>query len=121
MASILILGGDGYLGWPTAMHFAALGHEVLATDNYLRRDLCRDTDSDPLFPVPTLPDRARILKEVTGLDVATRVTDLADAREVEKLFAEFQPDTIIHYAEQPSAPYSMRGFDEAYLQEPVVR
>jgi UDP-sulfoquinovose synthase len=97
------------------MHFAAKGHEVMAIDNYLRRDLSRNTDSDPLFAVPSLPERARILEEKTGLKVQTRIMDLGDARLVERLFADFVPETIIHYAEQPSAPYSMRGFGEADL------
>lgn len=115
MGKVLVCGGDGYLGWPTSMHFAALGHEVMSVDNYLRRDLCRNTDSDPLFPVPTLLERARLFEEKTGKRVNVDIVDLADARAVEHLFVNFVPDTIIHFAEQPSAPYSMRGFDEADL------
>lgn len=115
MGKILVCGGDGYLGWPTSMHFAALGHEVMSVDNYLRRDLCRNTDSEPLFAVPSLPERARLFEEKTGSRVNVEIVDLADARAVEHLFQKFVPDTIVHFAEQPSAPYSMRGFDEADL------
>lgn len=112
---ILILGADGYLGWPTAMDFAARGHEVIAVDNYLRRDLARNTSSEPLFDVPNLSDRAEIFKEKTGREIQVRIGDLRDYRFMEQLFKTYSPDTVIHYAEQPSAPYSMRGFNEARL------
>ncbi len=104
---VLILGGDGYLGWPTAMMFAAQGHEVVAVDNYLRRTMALETDSLPLFATPTLDERARLFKEKSGHHVTVRVLDCNDALAMDRLFAEFKPDTVVHYAEQPSAPYSM--------------
>ena len=57
---IIVLGGDGYLGWPTAMHLAARGHEVWTLDNYLRRQIALETCSEALIPTPNLNDRARI-------------------------------------------------------------
>lgn len=104
---VLVLGGDGYLGWPTAMHLAAQGHEVMAADNYLRRTLMLEQDAEALFPVPTLQERARLLKERRGLEVAVRIGDLAQWDFIDRVFAEFRPEAIVHYAEQPSAPYSM--------------
>lgn len=110
---VLICGADGYLGWPTAMHFAAKGHEVIAVDNYLRRDIARKTNSEPLFETPNLSDRAELFQASGGAEIQVRIGDLADFRFVETLFKEFQPEVVVHYAEQPSAPYSMIGFEEA--------
>ena len=110
---ILILGGDGYLGWPTAMHFAAAGHDVLVADNYLRRRIAEATDSEALMSAPSLTERCEIFKAVSGCDIKVRIGDLSDPDFMYELVKENQPDTIIHYAEQPSAPYSMRGFHEA--------
>lgn len=104
---ICIWGGDGYLGWPTAMHLATEGHEILVADNYLRRNLCRELDVEPLFPVPTLQERSRIWRAKTGQRIEVAVGDLTDWDFVAEIFARFVPDAVIHYAEQPSAPYSM--------------
>ncbi len=110
---MLILGGDGYLGWPTAMHFAARGHEVKVADNYLRRDLSRQTQSEALLEAPNLPDRSQIFAACGGQRIRTAIGDCADFSFVERLFQEFQPECVVHYAEQPSGPYSMMGFAEA--------
>lgn len=112
---ILILGGDGYLGWPTSMHFAAREHEVLCVDNYLRRTCCEETSSGALYETPRLPERAEIFQKVSGHSINVREIDLNDYEAYSALVKEFNPDTVIHYAEQPSAPYSMKGFKEAQL------
>lgn len=104
---VLILGGDGYIGWPTAMKLSGAGHEVLAVDNYLRRRLMREIDCEALLDVPNLHERARLWKEKSGKDVAVRIGDLDDWTFIASVFEEFKPESIIHYAEQPSAPYSM--------------
>jgi len=104
---VLILGGDGYLGWPTAMHLSANGHDVAVADNYLRRNLMREEDVEPLYPVLNLHERVRAWKEHSGRDIACHIGDLNEWDFVAKMFKEFQPDAIVHYAEQPSAPYSM--------------
>lgn len=111
---IMILGGDGYLGWPTAMDFAARGHDVVAVDNYARRNIARQTSSEALIEAPNLPDRADIFAAVHGKNIEVRIGDCADYRFMETLFRECAPEVVIHYAEQPSAPYSMRGFEEAH-------
>ncbi|MCF8053274.1 MAG: NAD-dependent epimerase/dehydratase family protein, partial [Desulfobacterales bacterium] len=118
--NVLILGGDGYLGWPTAMHFSALGHEVTVVDNYFRRNACTELDVGMLYPVATLPQRARTWHELTGKEIKVVIGDLTDPEVMRALFdgrvkyrwaidPEFSgvPDTVIHYAEQPSAPYSL--------------
>src|SRR6185437_145655 len=112
---IVILGGDGYLGWPTAMHFASRGDEVLALDNYLRRRLARDTQSEPLLATPELPARCARFAALTGKHIEHRIVDCAEDGALTRVFAEFRPDAAVHFAEQPSAPYSMRGHDEARL------
>ena len=111
---VLILGGDGYLGWPTAMHFSQLGHDVLVVDNLAKRQWEAEVDSAPLQPLPTLRHRVRVWREATGKEIRVAIGDIAEnARFVYETFAEFQPDAVVHYAEQPSAPYSMAGRDFA--------
>lgn len=112
---VIVLGGDGYLGWPTSMYLAARGHEVLAADNYLRRNIARDTCSEPLFDPLNLQDRAEAFHALTGHRVRVEIGDCRDFRFMERIFSEFGPEAVIHYAEQPSAPYSMKGFEEAEL------
>lgn len=112
---VLILGGDGYLGWPTAMHFANRGHEVVAVDNYLRRTIARQTDSEALMETPNLKKRAEIYQSISGQDIKVHIGDLTEYRLMEWLIREYSPDVVVHYAEQPAAPYSMMGIDEARL------
>lgn len=104
---ILILGGDGYLGWPTAMKLSAGGHDVAIADNYLRRDMAREQDSDPLFALPNMQGRSALWNAKSGKDIKTYVGDLCDWEFIAQVFQEFEPEAIVHYAEQPSAPYSM--------------
>jgi len=104
---VLILGGDGYLGWPTAVQLSAQGYDVAVVDNYLRRDLMRNEDVAPLNTYPNLHERVRVWKEISGKDISCYVGDLNEWDFVSDLFTRFQPEAIIHYAEQPSAPYSM--------------
>jgi UDP-sulfoquinovose synthase len=112
---LLILGGDGYLGWPTAMHFAARGHDVCVFDNYLRRRLCLETASDPLVSPPVLQERADLFRALTDRTIRVVIGDCCEHEQLFGLVRSFQPDTIIHYAEQPSAPYSMADFKTARL------
>lgn len=110
---ILILGADGFLGWPTAMYLSERGHEVAAVDNYLRRDLAAQRDLPTLFPTPALPERVKHWQAVSGRQIALSIGDICDYSFLKRAFEQFQPDTVIHYAEQPSAPYSMLGQGEA--------
>jgi UDP-sulfoquinovose synthase len=112
---ILILGGDGYLGWPTAMHLTAHGYEVAVVDNYLRRRLCREENIDLLFDVPDLDERAAIWQSVAGQKIAVYIGDLSEWDFVEEVFGKFAPQAIVHYAEQPAAPYSMLNRKAATL------
>ncbi|MCI0400588.1 MAG: NAD-dependent epimerase/dehydratase family protein [Gammaproteobacteria bacterium] len=106
---VLILGGDGYLGWPTAMHFSAAGDDVWVADNFAKRKWELEEGIAPLVAVPTLHRRIRRWKALTDKTMHIRVGDLTNHRFVYNLFEEAQPDVIVHYAEQPSAPYSMQN------------
>lgn len=110
---IIILGGDGYLGWPTSMDMAAAGHEVWAVDNYMRRNIAQETQSEALLPTPNLHERADIFEAATGKKINVVIGDCTDFRMMSDLFEKVQPEAVIHYAEQPSAPYSMMGYDQA--------
>ena len=112
---ILILGGDGYLGWPTAMHMTANGHEVAVVDNYLRRRLCREENVEPLYEVPNLYERCDFWKSVSGYGMPVFIGDLTQWDFVQKVFQQFAPEGIVHYAEQPAAPYSMLNRSAAFL------
>ncbi|MBA2311960.1 MAG: NAD-dependent epimerase/dehydratase family protein [Actinobacteria bacterium] len=104
---ILVLGGDGYLGWPTAMHLSAAGHVIGVADNFLRRQMVMEVGSGSLTPVQTLHERVRAWRDLSGTELDLFVGNLVDAAFVEDIFKSFRPDAVIHYAEQPSAPYSM--------------
>lgn len=112
---VLILGGDGYLGWPTAMHLSAAGHQVAVADNYLRRRLCQEHDVEPLLVVPNLHRRAQYWRSHQGGAIEVFIGDLRQWDFIEHLFRVFEPEAIIHYAEQPSAPYSMLDRRAAHL------
>lgn len=120
MKHILILGGDGYLGWPTAMYFSNHGYQVTVVDNYFRRKACDDLNSTILFPIPNLFERARIWNEKTGYKINVIIGDLSDPEFTRSLLDPsqnssdwIQPETVIHYAEQPSAPYSLINYQYA--------
>jgi len=112
---ILILGGDGYLGWPTAMHLTAHGHQVAVVDNYLRRSLGREENVVPLVEVPNLHQRTALWESISGYQIPAFIGDLTKWEFVEEVFREFSPEAIIHYAEQPAAPYSMLNRRAAML------
>jgi UDP-sulfoquinovose synthase len=122
----LILGGDGYLGWPTAMRLSMKGHQVTVVDNYMRRNACTELDVGMLYPLPTLIERAQIWHEKTGLEIKVVIGDLTEPELMRSLFngtVAYQwalnrsysgrPDTVFHYAEQPSAPYSLLNYKYA--------
>jgi UDP-sulfoquinovose synthase len=115
---ILILGGDGYLGWPTAMHFSDRGHDVHLVDNYLRRRALRENGTDSLLPIGSnLEARTRAWSELTGRSIGVTEGDLCDPSLVERVFRAFDPEVIVHYGEIPSAPYSMVSRDHAVFTQ----
>jgi UDP-sulfoquinovose synthase len=109
---ILVLGGDGYLGWPTALHLSALGHDVAVGDNFARRGYDEEMGVDSLVPIATLEDRIAAWREISGKLIKSYIGDLCDAPFVHEMVRDFHPDTIVHYGEQRAAPYSM--IDQAH-------
>ena len=103
----LILGGDGYLGWPTALHLSSQGHEVGVADNFARRDWDVELGVDSLVPIRPLEERIERWRVLTGKRLSCYVGDLCDDDFVSAMVRDFDPDTIVHYGEQRSAPYSM--------------
>ena len=104
---ILILGGDGYLGWPTAMRFSARGHEVFIVDNFSRRRWHHEHSTDSLTPIASLAERIEAWREVTGRNIQAMIGNIDDGEFLDQVVADVLPEAVVHYGEQPSAPYSM--------------
>lgn len=104
---ILLFGGDGYLGWPQALYLSNKGHEILIFDNFLRRHFDLEQNFASLMPIYTLQERVSAWKELSGRQIQFFVGDTTDYDAVAQVFRKFQPEAIVHFAEQRSAPYSM--------------
>ncbi len=107
---VLVLGGDGFCGWPTALHLSARGHEVAILDNLSRRRIDRELAIQSLTPIVTLPERTAAWKAVAGKTIETFDLTLGqDFDELVSLLRTWRPDCITHFAEQRAAPYSMKS------------
>jgi UDP-sulfoquinovose synthase len=107
---VLVLGGDGFCGWPAALHLSARGHAVTIADNFARRDTDRELGVASLTPIEPLDVRLRAWKEVSGIEIAFEYLDVArDYEGLLELIVRLRPDAVVHYAEQRSAPYSMKS------------
>ncbi|MGH3948009.1 MAG: NAD-dependent epimerase/dehydratase family protein [Pseudonocardiaceae bacterium] len=104
---VLVLGGDGYLGWPTALHLSDVGHETAVLDNFARRRYDEELGVCSLAPIEELDQRVAAWQAISGKRIDAYVGDLLDADFVYDTIREFQPDAIVHFAEQRAAPYSM--------------
>jgi UDP-sulfoquinovose synthase len=104
---IAVLGGDGYCGWPTALYLSAKGHEVSIVDNYIRRQWDHELGVQTLTPIRPLAKRLEVWHELTGKQIALHVGDITDYDFLSSYFQAFEPESVIHYAEQRAAPYSM--------------
>jgi UDP-sulfoquinovose synthase len=102
---ILVLGGDGYLGWPTALHLSAHNHDVGVVDNFARRGYDDEMGVNSLVPIRQLQRRITTWKEISGNVIQPFIGDLTDSVFVERTVREFAPEAIVHFAEQRSAPY----------------
>jgi UDP-sulfoquinovose synthase len=104
---VLVLGGDGYLGWPTALYLSDNGHEVGIVDNFARRGYDHELGVESLVPIEPMPVRLRAWRELTDKDIPCFVGDLCDAEFTTSTIRDFAPDAVVHFAEQRAAPYSM--------------
>jgi UDP-sulfoquinovose synthase len=106
---VFVLGGDGFCGWPTALHLSNLGHDVTIVDNLSRRKIDVDLEVESLTPIAPIGERLKVWKELTGNEIAFIHLDLAQEYDrLEDLFREQRPDAVVHFGEQRAAPYSMR-------------
>jgi len=104
---VIVFGADGYLGWPTSLHLSARGHDVIAADNLIRRrwDVLCGTES--LVPIASMKRRVERWKALTGREIKWEKLDLTSLADTTAMITQYQPEAVVHFAEQRSAPYSM--------------
>jgi UDP-sulfoquinovose synthase len=107
---ILVLGGDGFCGWPTSLHLSARGHDVVIVDNFARRNADVELEADSLTPIRPLGERRAVWRDLTGREIGFHRIDVAqDYADLRDLIADQRPDAVVHFAEQRAAPYSMKS------------
>lgn len=104
---IIVAGGDGFCGWPTALYLSERGHDVVIVDNLVRREYDLELGSNSLTPIESLKNRVAKWKEITGKEITTYIGDLNDYAMLSLVFQTENPDAFVHFAEQRSAPYSL--------------
>lgn len=107
---ILVLGGDGFCGWPTTLHLSAHGHEIAIVDNLSRRNIDNELEVSSLTPIRPIGERIRVWKALTGRSIEFHNFNVAENyHRLLTVISEFQPETVVHFAEQRAAPYSMKS------------
>ncbi|HEX9033339.1 MAG TPA: NAD-dependent epimerase/dehydratase family protein, partial [Streptosporangiaceae bacterium] len=107
---VLVLGGDGFCGWPTSLYLSDRGHDVTVLDNLSRRNIDNELEVQSLTPIRPVGERLRTWREVSGREIGFVNLDLANEYDrLVRVLEEVQPDAIVHFAEQRAAPYSMRS------------
>lgn len=111
MCKVLILGGDGFCGWPTALHLSAIGFEVVIVDSLVRRQIDHELQVASLTPIVSLHERVSVWNQLgQGASIEYRVVQLGvRPQDMFNLLDEYKPDHIVHFAEQRAAPYSMKS------------
>jgi UDP-sulfoquinovose synthase len=115
--TVIVLGVDGYLGWATALHLSQLGHEVVGVDSLVRRRWDKECGTQSLIPIQSMPRRVALWNRLTGKTIAWRKMDLCDTGAVNQLIFDVQPEAVIHFAEQRSAPFSMIDLPHASMTQ----
>jgi UDP-sulfoquinovose synthase len=114
---VLVIGGDGYCGWATALHLSNRGYDVGILDNFVRRlwdlELCAET----LTPIAPMQQRLQRWKDLTGKTIDLFVSDITNYEALKKAMLEFQPDAVVHFGEQRSAPFSMIDREHAVFTQ----
>lgn len=104
---VMVIGGDGYCGWATALHLSNKGYEVAIVDSLVRRLFDHQLGIDSLTPIASIQDRIRSWKSITGKTIELFIGDVCDFEFLSETFKSFEPDAVVHFGEQRSAPYSM--------------
>ena len=106
---VVVLGGDGFCGWPTSLHLSQEGHDVVILDNLSRRKIDVELGCDSLTPIASIEDRCKVWRKVSGSNLRFKYLDLQNNyAELLQFLKEEKPDTVVHFAEQRAAPYSMK-------------
>jgi UDP-sulfoquinovose synthase len=113
MATIMVLGGDGFCGWPTALHLSKLGFDVVIVDNLSRRKIDVELEVESLTPISPMSTRLAAWEEITGKRISyENLTVGQDYHQLTQLLKAVEPEAIVHFAEQRAAPYSMKSTRE---------
>lgn len=106
---VVVLGGDGFCGWPTSLHLSEQGHEVIIVDNLSRRKIDVELGCDSLTPIASIEQRCKVWNDLSGKSLRFKYLDLlTNYAELLQLLRDEKPDTVVHFAEQRAAPYSMK-------------
>ncbi|HBC40548.1 MAG TPA: NAD-dependent dehydratase [Pseudanabaena sp.] len=114
---VLVIGGDGYCGWATALHLVNKGYEVGVLDNLIRRHWDNELGVATLTPIASIQDRVHKWKAVSGQDIQLFIGDITKYDFLQKTFRDFEPDAVVHFGEQRSAPFSMIDREHAVLTQ----
>lgn len=114
---IAVLGGDGYCGWATSLYLSAKGHSVAVVDSFIRRQWDNELNAQTLTPIQSLSDRLRVWYELTGYQIGSFSGDINEYDFLSDVFRTFEPEAVIHFAEQRSAPYSMIDREHAVFTQ----
>ena len=107
---VLVLGGDGFCGWPTALYLSDHGHDVLIVDNLSRRNIDVELECESLTPIRPMGERLQVWEEISGNKIEFHNIDVAqDYDRLLSLLQDWRPDAVVHFAEQRAAPYSMKS------------
>jgi UDP-sulfoquinovose synthase len=108
--TVIVFGGDGFCGWPTSLHLSQTGYDVVIVDNFSRRWIDAELGAESLTPIGTMDARLRAWREVTGKEIAFHNVDVSrEFDEIKNLLTRYKPVSIVHFAEQRAAPYSMKS------------
>ena len=112
---IIVLGGDGFCGWPTSLYLSNKGHQVIIVDNLSRRKIDLELEVNSLTPITFIGERLSTWKQISGNNIRFENFDVSkNYKKLLNLINEVNPQAIIHFAEQRAAPYSMKGSYEEY-------
>ena len=115
MTKVLVIGGDGYIGWPLSMRLASLDYDVTIMDNLIKRKWEMEMGAEPLFEVFPIHRRVAKFREMTGKEIQYYISDMTNVGAIYHVFDRAQPDVVIHCSGQPSAPFSMKNRANAVL------